>query len=609
MTKDNNPDIFIVTETKVGGDRAKEITNKLPFDGAMHTDTIGYTGGLWLLWNSTVVEVEPIATMEQEIHAIIKVSSSNLTSLLSAVYASPRFHECTALWGNLEIVASNHNLPWNMMGDFNEVLLSNEKFGGHPANTKRALRFQECLDACNMIDMGFSGAKYTWSIYERAVASFTTKAKIWNKEVFGNIFSRKRKIEARLRGIQIALSNRPSQSLVDLENDLRGEYAEVFRIEEEFWFMKSRVEVPVNGDSNTSFYHTSTITRRIRNKIVNLRDGNGDWIGNDTDVAKHVRDGFIAFYTTEPISDQEIKNSIWSMKLFKALEPNGLQAGFFHRFWLLVSSSVIKAVQGVFHSGKVSKNLKKALISLIPKCSGADCLSSYKPISLCNTVYKAVSKVIVARLRPYLNYSKDKKQNCWPSGCGKVLKNLSKTLITLIPKRPGADYLSSYRPINLCNTVYKAVSKVIVARLRPYLTDLVSPMQTAFVPGSKCIDNIVIVQEILHSMSRNKGSSCQMTIKIDLEKAYDRLEWSFIRDTLALFKVPNFLLNVIMSCITSSSIVVLFNGGALEDFRPIRGIRQGNPLSPYVFIMCMEVLGFLIKDKCDSKLWNSVKAS
>lgn len=136
-----------------------------------------------------------------------------------------------------------------------------------------------------------------------------------------------------------------------------------------------------------------------------------------------------------------------------------------------------------------------------------------------------------------------------------------------------------------------------------------SPIQTAFVPGRKGIDNVVIVQELLHLMSRNKGRSGQMVIKIDLEKAYDRLQWNFIQDTLALFKVPNFLLNVIMSCVTSSSIDVLFNGGGLEDFRPTRGIRQGDPLSPYIFIMCMKVFGFLIKDKCGSKLWNLVKAS
>ena len=108
--KDSNLDILVVTKTRVSGDKVKEITNKLPFDGAVHTDTIGYVGGLWLLWNSIVVEVESIATTEQEIHAIIKVSSSNLTWLLSAMYVSPRFHERTVLWGKLETVASHHNL-------------------------------------------------------------------------------------------------------------------------------------------------------------------------------------------------------------------------------------------------------------------------------------------------------------------------------------------------------------------------------------------------------------------------------------------------------------------------------------------------------------------
>ena len=100
-----------------------------------------------------------------------------------------------------------------------------------------------------------------------------------------------------------------------------------------------------------------------------------------------------------------------------------------------------------------------------------------------------------------------------------------------------------------------------------------------------------------------------MVIKINLEKAYDRLEWSFVQDTLKLFNIPDYLVNVIMSYILSSSVAVLLNEGDLEESHPMRGIRQGNPLSPYLFIMCMEVLGFMIKDKCDSKLWDPMKAS
>ena len=118
------------------------------------------------------------------------------------------------------------------------------------------------------------------------------------------------------------------------------------------------------------------------------------------------------------------------------------------------------------------------------------------------------------------------------------------------------------------------------------------------------MDNVIIVQEVLHSLSLKKGNVGFMAIKIDLEKAYDCLGWSFIRDTLALFNVPLFLSNVIMSCISSSTILILFNGGSLDVFCLSRGIRQGDPLSPYIFIMCMEVLGFLIKGKCDSKMWD-----
>lgn len=117
------------------------------------------------------------------------------------------------------------------------------------------------------------------------------------------------------------------------------------------------------------------------------------------------------------------------------------------------------------------------------------------------------------------------------------------------------------------------------------------------------------MQELLHSLSLKKGRQGYMAIKIDLEKAYDRVEWSLIRDTLALFNIPPVLSKVIMSCISTSSIEVLSNGGALDSFNPSKGIRQGDPLSPYIFVMCMEVLGFFIRDKCDSNLWDPVSAS
>ena len=158
----HNPPMVIITETRVEGNRAKDITDTLPFDEAIHTDTIGYAGGLWLLWKSDEVEVTQLAKTKQEIHVVIKVLSSDLSWILTCIYASPRFVERKLLWGNLSNVALLHNLPWVMFGDFNELLSNDDKSGGNPVNMSRALLFKDYLDSCGMIDLGFHGARYTW---------------------------------------------------------------------------------------------------------------------------------------------------------------------------------------------------------------------------------------------------------------------------------------------------------------------------------------------------------------------------------------------------------------------------------------------------------------
>ena len=100
-----------------------------------------------------------------------------------------------------------------------------------------------------------------------------------------------------------------------------------------------------------------------------------------------------------------------------------------------------------------------------------------------------------------------------------------------------------------------------------------------------------------------------MALKIDLEKAYDKLEWNFIREALLRANLPTDLIDIIMSCVSSVSTSILFNGEATDPILPSRGIRQGDPLSPYLFILCMEFLGQLIEEKCNAKLWYPVKAS
>ncbi len=139
-----------------------------------------------------------------------------------------------------------------------------------------------------------------------------------------------------------------------------------------------------------------------------------------------------------PIGTMDVKLSLWPFKPFKAHGPDGLHPRFFQKCWNIVGNFVVSEVRKIFSSGRMPKYLKKTLISLITKFLGPETLNQFRPISLCNTVYKIVTKIIVSRLRPILG-------------------------------------------------------------------NLVSPFQAAFVPGRRGIDNVIIAHELIHSIHRKKG--------------------------------------------------------------------------------------------------------
>lgn len=158
--------IMIITETKISGQRAKDITDRLHFDGAIHANNTGFTGGLCVLWDSTQVEIFELSLSEQEIHTLLRDLSSKSSWLMSTIYASPRFVERRLMWDNLSQVAELHSLPWIIAGNFNEMLTKEDKYGGRPINISRAIKFQECLNNCQMFDIGFSGPCFTWSNWQ-----------------------------------------------------------------------------------------------------------------------------------------------------------------------------------------------------------------------------------------------------------------------------------------------------------------------------------------------------------------------------------------------------------------------------------------------------------
>ncbi|KAA3483626.1 Retrovirus-related Pol polyprotein LINE-1 [Gossypium australe] len=151
--------------------------------------------------------------------------------------------------------------------------------------------------------------------------------------------------------------------------------------------------------------------------------------------------------------------------------------------------------------------------------------------------------------------------------------SINKTLLVLIQKIKSPDFLFHYHPISLCNVLYKIVTKVIANHFKPIFPSLITQNQVSFVAMRQITDNIIIAQEIVHTMRTKKRKKSWMAIKVDLEKAYDKIHWDFIEDTLADVGFPSTLVNVIMESISLISIQIVWNERLLNDFVPKRGIR------------------------------------
>lgn len=389
----------------------------------------------------------------------------------------------------------------------------------------------------------------------------------WNATVFGHIRQRKNRLIRRISGIEKASQEGSNRFLDDLLISLNAELNEVLNQEEILWFQKSRAKWLADGDRNTSYYHSKTTVRRRRNRVHTLKNEDGEWIEGDKEVGQLVNSMFTKLFSEEkndrswihtehtwpeieqdvwsranaPVSHDEIKEAMYSIGGLKAPGIDGFPAIFYQKNWDQVGNGVCKAIVNMWNNPR-------------------------------------------------------------------EIKTVNNTLITLIPKVDSPDRASQFRPISLCNVLYKCLPKILVKRLKEIISKVISPFQASFVPGRSIHDNIIVVNEMIHSMRRKKGKTGFMAIKVDLEKAYDRISWTYMEKVLTDLSCPGELITRIMKCVHSNATSILWNGEKLDEFHTSRGLRQGDPISPYLFVLGMEKLTHMILDRVKHKHWCGLKA-
>lgn len=199
-------------------------------------------------------------------------------------------------------------------------------------------------------------------------------------------------------------------------------------------------------------------------------------------------------------------------------------------------------------------------------------------------------------------------QRFFENGC--VDDQLIQTNIALIPKKKHPQFMTDIRPISLCNVVYRIISKVLANRLKRIIDSVISDTQIAFIPGRLITDNIMIAHELIHFMKRKTtGKQGWMALKIDMSKAYDRVEWEFLAAVLNKMGFDHKAIQLFMACVSSVQYQVSHAGRLFGSITPSRGIRQGDPLSSYLFLICMEGLTSLIHEYEGKGLIQGIKVA
>ncbi|KAJ9536720.1 hypothetical protein OSB04_un000105 [Centaurea solstitialis] len=579
----------------------------------------------------------------QYLHAFIRLRGQQDGFFITFVYGANQLSERKQLWSNLrkaKVLLGAQ--PWAIMGDFNAMLFPHDGFGGISRRNASMEDFFNCVEDIEVIDVTYTGVQYTWtqkpqggdglhrkldrimantdflSKFAGSIASFNPRglsdhavgileikgtkrkrtkgfkfdnfvadnaeflgvvAREWKEPVFGSFMHQLllhlKRLKRPLRGlrgrcgdiskrvvdlkaemdiIQLACDVHPSDR--ELMEDLAHislAYQNALFEEDSYFRQRAKVAWIKGADRNTKFFHNVVKERRSRNMVKSVAGPDGNFVYDDA-VAPLFVDHFKSFLgLQDPLVVPDMPDHLFQNTLS-----------------LADSLEMIRSIS--------DKEIKDALFQIgNDKAPGSDGFSS----KFFKAAWPIVGKDVQIAVHNFF-YS------------GRLTKEINHTLLCFIPKIPNATRVSDFRPISCCTVLYKIISKIICDRIKPYLGGIVSPTQSAFIPGRRISDNILMAHELVAGYQKDAGKP-RCAFKIDLRKAYDTVDWRFLLRMMKGFGFHPVLCRWIDEMLSTSSFSIALNGETEGFFKGARGLRQGDPISPYLFTLVMEGFSMLLR--------------